>query len=36
MVDDKLAVEEAERAANYEAIKASVKGEVGGEIAAEA
>lgn len=36
MVDDKLAVEEAERAANYEAIKSSVKGEVGGEIAAEA
>src|SRR3954451_10633667 len=36
MVDDKLAVEEAERSANYEAIKSSVKGEVGGEIAAEA
>jgi len=36
MVDDKLAVEEAERAANYEAIKSTVKGDVGGEIAAEA
>jgi uncharacterized protein YggT (Ycf19 family) len=36
MVDDKLAVEEAERSANYEAIKSSVKGEVGGEIAADA
>jgi uncharacterized protein YggT (Ycf19 family) len=36
MVDDKLAVEEAERSANYEAIKSSVKGEVGSEIAAEA
>jgi uncharacterized protein YggT (Ycf19 family) len=36
MIDDKLAVEEAERVGNYEAIKSSVKGEVGGEIAAEA
>ena len=36
MVDDKLEVEELERSANYEAIKSSVKGEVGGEIAAEA
>ncbi len=36
MVDDKLAREEAQRAANYEAIKSDVKAEVGGEIAAEA
>ncbi len=36
MVDDKLEREEAQRAANYEAIKSGVKGEVGGEIAAEA
>lgn len=36
MVDDKLEREEAQRAANYEAIKSSVKSEVGGEIAAEA
>ncbi len=36
MIDNKLALEEAQRAANYEAIKSSVKGEVGGEIAAEA
>jgi uncharacterized protein YggT (Ycf19 family) len=36
MVDDKLAREEAQRAANYEAIKSDVKSEVGGEIAAEA
>lgn len=36
MVDDKLEREEAQRAANYEAIKSNVKGEVGGEIAAEA
>lgn len=34
MVDDKLEREEAQRAANYEAIKSDVKGEVGGEIAA--
>lgn len=34
MIDDKLAREEAERAANYEAIKSGVKAEVGGEIAA--
>ena len=36
MVDNKLAQEEALRAANYEAIKTEVKSEVGGEIAAEA
>lgn len=36
MVDDKLEREEAQRAANYEAIKSDVKAEVGGEIAAEA
>jgi uncharacterized protein YggT (Ycf19 family) len=36
MVDDTLARDEAQRAANYEAIKSDVKGEVGGEIAAEA
>lgn len=36
MVDNKLALEEAQRAANYEAIKTEVKSEVGGEIAAEA
>ena len=36
MYDDKLAVEEAERSANYEAIKSTVKDEVGGEIAAQA
>ena len=34
MIDDKLEVDELEREANYEAIKSSVKGEVGGEIAA--
>lgn len=34
MVDDKLAREEAQRIANYEAIKSDVKSEVGGEIAA--
>ena len=34
MVDDKLAREEAQRIANYEAIKSDVKAEVGGEIAA--
>lgn len=32
MVDDKLAREEAQRIANYEAIKTDVKSEVGGEI----
>ena len=36
MVDDKLEREEAERAANYEAIKSGVKADVGNEIAAEA
>lgn len=36
MLDNKLAQEEAERAANYEAIKSTVKAEVGGEIAADA
>jgi hypothetical protein len=36
MVDNKLAQEEAQRAANYEAIKSEVKSEVGGEIAFEA
>jgi uncharacterized protein YggT (Ycf19 family) len=36
MVDDKLAQEEAQRSANYEAIKSEVKSDVGGEIAAEA
>lgn len=36
MVDNKLAHEEAQRTANYEAIKSEVKAEVGGEIAAEA
>ena len=36
MVDDKLAREEAQRAANYEAIKSNVKSEVGGDIYAEA
>ena len=36
MTDEKLAVEEAERAAAYENIKSTVKSEVGGEIAAEA
>lgn len=36
MVDDKLAQDEAQRAANYEAVKSNVKAEVGGEIAAEA
>jgi uncharacterized protein YggT (Ycf19 family) len=34
MIDDKLEVDELEREANYEAIKSSVKSEVGGEIAA--
>jgi hypothetical protein len=36
MIDDKLAADEAERAAAYENIKTTVKSEVGGEIAAEA
>ncbi|MDQ3180433.1 MAG: YggT family protein [Acidobacteriota bacterium] len=36
MIDNKLAQDEAQRAANYEAIKTDVKAEVGGEIAAEA
>ncbi len=36
MVDDKLAQDEAQRSANYEAIKSEVKSEVGGEIAFEA
>ncbi len=34
MVDNKLAEEEAQRTANYEAIKGEVKADVGGEIAA--
>ena len=36
MVDNKLEQDEAQRAADYEAIKTDVKAEVGGEIAAEA
>ena len=36
MVDDKLAREEAQRAANYEAMKSSVKADVGGDIYVEA
>lgn len=36
MIDDKLEREEAQRAANYEAIKSEVKADVGGEIAAHA
>ena len=36
MVDNKLALDEAERAANYEAIKSNVKADVGGDIYAEA
>jgi hypothetical protein len=36
MVDNKLAQDEAERIANYEAIKTEVKSEIGGEIAVEA
>lgn len=36
MIDNKLEQDEAQRAANYEAIKSDVKTEVGGEIAAEA
>ena len=35
MVDDKLALEEAQRAANYEAIKSTVKSDVAGDIYAE-
>jgi uncharacterized protein YggT (Ycf19 family) len=36
MVDDKLARDEAQRAANYEGIKSSVKADVGNDIFAEA
>ena len=36
MVDNKLALEEAQRAANYESIKSSVKSDVGDEIYSEA
>jgi len=36
MVDNKLAIEEEQRAANYEAIKSSVKEDVGDDIYAEA
>ncbi len=36
MIDNKLAQDEAQRVANYEAIKTDVEGEVGGEIAAHA
>ena len=36
MVDNKLEIDEAERAANYEAIKSDVKSEVGAEIRSEA
>jgi uncharacterized protein YggT (Ycf19 family) len=36
MVDDKLELEEAQRAANYEAIKSNVKADVAGDIYAEA
>ncbi len=36
MLDNKLEQEEAQRVANYEAIKSNVKSEVGGEIVAEA
>ena len=36
MTDNKLELDEAQRAANYEAIKSSVKSDVGGEIAADA
>ncbi|HMS43996.1 MAG TPA: hypothetical protein PKE69_27465 [Pyrinomonadaceae bacterium] len=34
MVDNKLEIEEAQRAENYEAIKSNVKADVGGEISA--
>ncbi len=36
MLDNKLEQDEAQRAANYEAVKSEVKSEVGGEIAVEA
>ncbi|MCW5961578.1 MAG: YggT family protein [Pyrinomonadaceae bacterium] len=36
MIDNKLEQEEAQRTANYEAVKSEVKSEVGGEIAVEA
>lgn len=36
MTDDKLAIDEAQRAANHEAIKSGVKADVGNEIAAKA
>jgi uncharacterized protein YggT (Ycf19 family) len=36
MVDDKLERDEAQRAANYEAIKSNVKADVGGDISVEA
>ena len=36
MTDDKLAMDEAQRAANYEAVKSNIEGKVGAEIAAEA
>lgn len=36
MIDNKLAEEEAQRAGTYEAIKSTVKSEVGGEVAAQA
>ncbi|MBA2380106.1 MAG: YggT family protein [Blastocatellia bacterium] len=36
MTDDKLEIDEAQRAANYEAVKTSVQSDVGGEIAARA
>jgi hypothetical protein len=36
MVDNKLAIEEAQRAANYEAVKSNVESRVDAEIAAEA
>ena len=36
MVDDKLARDEAERAANYEAIKSDIKSDVGAEVYGEA
>jgi uncharacterized protein YggT (Ycf19 family) len=36
MVDDKLAVDEAERSVNYEAVKSGIKSQVSGEIYGEA
>ena len=36
MIDDKLAVEEAERTAAYESVKSTVQSEVGADVAAEA